>query len=78
MSQRRGGGSGTASTGPGTAPTGPLYQRLPRGPHKLGPTQVARHQRLRMHGAMVEAVAANGYAQTSVKQIIALAGVSRC
>jgi AcrR family transcriptional regulator len=55
----------------------PLYQRLPRGPHQLGPTEVARHQRLRMHGAMVEAVAANGYASTSVKQIIGLAGVSR-
>lgn len=55
----------------------PLYQRLPRGPHQLAPTEVARHQRLRMHGAMVEAVAANGYASTSVKQIIGLAGVSR-
>jgi AcrR family transcriptional regulator len=55
----------------------PLYQRLPRGPHQLAPTEVARHQRLRMHGAMVEAVAANGYANTSVKQIIGLAGVSR-
>jgi AcrR family transcriptional regulator len=30
-----------------------------------------------MHGAMVEAVAANGYEGTSVKQVIALAGVSR-
>jgi AcrR family transcriptional regulator len=55
----------------------PLYQRLPRGPHHLGPKEVARHQRLRMYGAMVEAVAANGYANTSVKQIIGLAGVSR-
>ena len=55
----------------------PLYQRLPRGPHHLGPVEVARHQRVRMHGAMVEAVAANGYAGTSVKQVIGLAGVSR-
>jgi len=55
----------------------PLYQRLPRGPHHLGPKEVARHQRLRMHGAMVEAVAANGYGGTSVKQVIGLAGVSR-
>jgi AcrR family transcriptional regulator len=55
----------------------PLYQRLPRGPHHLEPTEVERHQRLRMHGAMVEAVAASGYAHTSVKQIIGLAGVSR-
>lgn len=43
----------------------------------MAPTEVARHQRLRMHGAMVEAVAANGYAGTSVKQVIGLAGVSR-
>ncbi len=58
-------------------PIAPLYERLPRGPHRLGRTEVARHQRMRMHGAMVEAVAANGYAGTSVKQIIGLAGVSR-
>lgn len=43
----------------------------------MAPTEVARHQRLRMHGGMVEAVAANGYAGTSVKQVIGLAGVSR-
>jgi len=54
-----------------------LYQRLPRGPHHLGREEVVRHQRLRMHGAMVEAVAASGYASVSVKQVIALAGVSR-
>lgn len=62
------------------APNGsiaPLYERLPRGPHRLARKDVARHQRLRMHGAMVEAVATNGYAGTSVKQIIGLAGVSR-
>lgn len=71
MSEHNSGGWG------GTRSIAPLYQRLPRGPHQLAPTEVARHQRLRMHGAMVEAVAANGYANTSVKQIIGLAGVSR-
>jgi AcrR family transcriptional regulator len=55
----------------------PLYQRLPRGPHHLGPTEVRRHQRLRIYGGMVEAVATSGYAGTSVKQVIGLAGVSR-
>jgi AcrR family transcriptional regulator len=30
-----------------------------------------------MHGAMIEAVAANGYGRTSVKQVVTLAGVSR-
>ncbi len=61
----------------GTRSIVPMYQRLPRGPHHLGSKEVIRHQRLRMHGAVVEAVATNGYAGTSVKQIIGLAGVSR-
>src|SRR3982074_2167060 len=55
----------------------PLYRRLPPGPHRLGRAEVIRHQRIRMYGAMVEAVAANGYEGTSGRQIIALAGVSR-
>lgn len=71
MSEHNGGELGA------TRSIAPLYQRLPRGPHQLAPKEVARHQRLRMHGAMVEAVAANGYANTSVKQVIGLAGVSR-
>jgi TetR/AcrR family transcriptional regulator len=55
----------------------PLYQRLPHGPHRLGTEAVIRNQRTRMHGAMIEAVAANGYERTSVKQVVSLAGVSR-
>jgi AcrR family transcriptional regulator len=55
----------------------PLYKRLPPGPHRLERGQVLRHQRLRIHGAMVEAIAAGGYQATSVRQLIALAGVSR-
>jgi AcrR family transcriptional regulator len=55
----------------------PLYKRLPHGPHQLDPRQVALHQRARIHGAMIEAVAQNGYQGVSVKQVIALAGVSR-
>jgi TetR/AcrR family transcriptional regulator len=55
----------------------PLYERLPRGPHQMGKGEVAENQRRRMRGAMVEAVAANGYGRTSVKQIVTLAGVSR-
>ncbi|HTZ63216.1 MAG TPA: TetR/AcrR family transcriptional regulator [Solirubrobacteraceae bacterium] len=84
MSQRRA-GSGRGADGSdrplarsvSNGSIAPLYKRLPRGPHRLAPSEVARHQRMRMHGAMVEAVAANGYAGTSVKQIIGLAGVSR-
>jgi len=68
----------TASTDPATGETlAPLYERLPRGPHRLGAGAVAENQRRRMHGAMIEAVAANGYGRTSVKQVVTLAGVSR-
>lgn len=62
---------------PGDGAVAPLYQRLPRGPHQLDAKAVAHHQRIRMHGAMVEAVATSGYGGTSVKQVIGLAGVSR-
>jgi AcrR family transcriptional regulator len=63
--------------GPAGLPAGPLYKRLPSGPHRLEREEVARHQRIRMHGAMVEAVAASGFEGTSVREVIALAGVSR-
>jgi AcrR family transcriptional regulator len=43
-----------------------------------GPTddEVASHQRARLYGAMVRAVAAQGYGATTVRQLSALAGVS--
>lgn len=66
-----------AGNGAGKATFAPLYQRLPHGPHRLGQDAVVRNQRTRMHGAMIEAVAANGYERTSVKQVVGLAGVSR-
>ncbi len=55
----------------------PIYKRLPRGPHRLERDEVIHHQRARIHGAMVEAIAQSGYEATSVKQVIGLAGVSR-
>jgi AcrR family transcriptional regulator len=55
----------------------PLYERLPHGPHRLERREVALNQRARIHGAMIEAVARSGYETTSVRQVIALAGVSR-
>jgi AcrR family transcriptional regulator len=71
-------------TGPGEPAAGEqadapraLYKRLPRGPHRLDRDAVARHQRVRIHGAMVRAVAASGYEAVTVGQVIALAGVSR-
>jgi AcrR family transcriptional regulator len=55
----------------------PLYKRLPHGPHRMDRNQVVLHQRRRIHGALIEAVAENGYEDTSIKQIVGLAGVSR-
>lgn len=43
----------------------------------MKPLEVARNQRQRMYGAMIEAVAASSYGHTSVKQVVMLAGVSR-
>ncbi len=54
-----------------------MYKRLPHGPHRLARDEVVLHQRRRIHGGMIEAVAQSGYERTSVKQVIALAGVSR-
>ena len=61
----------------GSRAIAPIYKRLPHGPHRLERDEVVRHQRARIHGAMIEAVALGGYERTSVKQVIGLAGVSR-
>jgi AcrR family transcriptional regulator len=55
----------------------PIYKRLPHGPHQLARQEVTQNQRARIHGAMIEAVSERGYRKTSVKQVVALAGVSR-
>jgi len=54
-----------------------MYRRLPHGPHGMGRDAVARHQRTRLFGAMIEAVHRQGYKGTTVAHVIALAGVSR-
>lgn len=67
-----------ADRGPRIKPSiEPIYDRLPRGPHRLGREGVVRNQRMRIHGAMIEAVAAHGYEGATVKRVIGLAGVSR-
>jgi AcrR family transcriptional regulator len=43
----------------------------------MEPEEVARHQRARIYGAMIEAVSQSGYQATTVAHVIALAGVSR-
>jgi AcrR family transcriptional regulator len=50
---------------------------LPRGPHGLERDVVLASQRGRMLEAMAEAVAAKGYAQTTVADVVGGAGVSR-
>lgn len=70
-------GGGQRSKARASKHVAPIYKRLPHGPHQLQPEEVARHQRARIHGAMIEAVARSGYQGTSVKQVIGLAGVSR-
>src|SRR5581483_4232289 len=55
----------------------PMYRRLPHGPSGMGRDEVERNQRSRLYGAMIEAVARNGYERTTVAHVIALAGVSR-
>lgn len=39
--------------------------------------RVARHQKARLEGAMVEAVARHGYAGTTLRELVTLAGVSK-
>ncbi len=55
----------------------PLYRRLPHGPSGMDREEVARNQRARLYGAMIEAIAQRGYQATTVAHVIALAGVSR-
>jgi AcrR family transcriptional regulator len=54
-----------------------MYARLPLGPHQMTREDVARNQRTRLYGAMVEAVSERGYRATTVAHVIGLAGVSR-
>jgi AcrR family transcriptional regulator len=57
--------------------SGALYRGLPTGTHGIGREEVERHQRTRLHGAMVSAVVRHGYAKTTIAHIVDLASVSR-
>jgi AcrR family transcriptional regulator len=50
---------------------------LPRGRHKLSAKSVRASQQRRLAAAMLELVAARGYARTTVPEVVALARVSR-
>ena len=51
--------------------------RLTGGPHGMPPERVRRVQRDRMLKAMTEVVARDGYAETTVRKLLAQAGLSR-
>lgn len=54
-----------------------MVRDLPRGPHSLTREQVAESQSDRLLEAMIEHAGTEGYAQTTVTDVISLAGVSR-
>lgn len=56
---------------------GPSYAKLRPGPNGPGPELVARHQRARLYDSMVAMVVARGVEKATIKDICALAGVSR-
>jgi AcrR family transcriptional regulator len=66
-----------ASTNPVEKPLEPLFPRLPGGPRRMKADEVARHQKDRLEGAIVEAVARHGFASTTVRELVTLAGVSK-
>ncbi len=61
----------------GSRHRGPIYPKLRPRPHGPSREEVVRNQRERLHGAMIEAVCARGYAAVSVAEVSRLAGVSK-
>jgi AcrR family transcriptional regulator len=66
---------GLGSNGGGARPSGSLYRKLSPGPGKSA-SDVAAHQRVRIHGAMLEIAAERGYDAVTVRELTQLAGVS--
>jgi AcrR family transcriptional regulator len=54
-----------------------MFRTLSGGRGGIGRSQTERHQRGRLEGAMVEAVSRHGYAETTVAELVGLAGVSK-
>lgn len=66
-----------ALTESGSEPVKRLFPRLTGGAGGMTPERVAQHQKARLEGAMVEAVARHGYAATTLRELVTLAGVSK-
>lgn len=66
-----------ATTDAESGPARPIFPKLAGGPGRMSPDRVARHQKARLEGAMVEAVARHGYAGTTLRELVTLAGVSK-
>src|SRR4249919_1026617 len=60
-----------------SVPTKPIFPRLASGPRKMEAEEVARNQRGRLQGAMVEAVARHGFSDTTLRELVSLAVVSK-
>jgi len=54
-----------------------IFPRLRAGRGTMSTERVARHQKARLEGAMVVAVARHGYAGTTLRELVSLAGVSK-
>jgi AcrR family transcriptional regulator len=68
---------GPAPTDRATLKPDPPVRSLPHGPHGLSREEVEQSQRDRILWAMAEASAERGYANTSVADVLSMAGVSR-
>src|SRR4029077_13806568 len=69
--------SGMASSESASQPHEPLFPAVDRGLRGLPPERVARHPEVRLQAAMVEAVARFGYAGTTLRELVRLAGISK-
>jgi AcrR family transcriptional regulator len=54
-----------------------LFPQLEAASRGLPPARIAEHQKRRLEGAMVEAVARHGFAGTTLSELVGLAGVSK-